>query len=396
MNKVPYSKDECCGCGVCSCICPTSAISMEADEEGFLYPVIDETKCIDCGICLKHCAYFHRKLQHDFMDKPCYILQHKDLNTRMKSRSGGVFVCCSDWVLQQGGTVYGAILNGSVCSHQRATTAEERDAMRYSKYVQSDTTHIYPSIMNDLKTGHKVLFSGTPCQVDALYSYLHRKKVPIKDLCTMDLICHGVASPKLFVEYISYLEKLNHGKVSDFQFRDKTLCGWDDHIESYKVNGHKLTSGIWRNIYNSNGVDRPSCYKCKYAAINRAGDITFGDAWGIRRVAPDFYDNRGASIVIINSLHGEDLLTCILASCNARKVRLKNMLQPNLLRPSQPKVNRKQLWEDYHQGGIDLLISKYGRTPLQTRIWKKVKHCLRKVKFMGKDVYLPGFYPLNN
>lgn len=397
MNKVPYNKDECCGCGVCSHICPTSAIQMKTDEEGFMYPVIDEKKCVDCGVCLKHCAYYNRTPLHNLPDKPCYILLHKDLDTRMNSRSGGVFVSCSDWILQQGGVVYGAVLKGGACRHQRAITVEDRNAMRYSKYVQSDTTHVWLSVKQDLQARLKVLFSGTPCQVDALYAYLRRCKVSTEGLYTMDLICHGVASPKLFAEYISYLEKQYHGIVRDFQFRDKTLCGWDDHIESYKVNGRKHSSGVWRNIYNSNGADRPNCYKCKYAALNRAGDITFGDAWGIRKATPDFYDNRGASVVIINRLHrGGELLDCMLASCNVRKVGLQNMLQPNLLKPSQPKVNRKQFWEDYQQGGIRLLVTKYGETPLQTRIWKKVKYFLRKVKYLGKDVYLPGFYPINN
>ena len=369
---------------------------MIPDEEGFLFPVINESKCIDCGICLKFCAFYNRKSSYDTENKLCYILRHKDLQTRMSSRSGGVFVCCSDWILQQNGVVYGAILNGVICEHQRATSIEDRDRMCYSKYVQSDSSHIWSLIKNDLLVGRKVLFSGTPCQVDALYSYLKKCKVSDCNLYTMDLICHGAPSPKLFAEYIEYLEKLYEGKITDFQFRDKTICGWDDHIETFYIKGKKYASSKWRDIYYSNGINRLSCSKCKYAAMNRVGDITFGDAWGIRKEAPDFYDNRGASVVIVNTDKGKELLTIMTALCDVRKASIQGMMQHNLRKPSLPKVNRERLWQDYRDGGIKLLIEKYGMMSFSSRLVKKIKYCLRKIKFICKDVYLPGFYPLNH
>lgn len=369
---------------------------MEADEEGFLFPAIDESVCIDCGICLKYCAFYNRKPQHTIEEKVCYILRHKNLTTRMSSRSGGVFVSCSDWILQQGGTIYGAVLEGVTCEHQRAVNSVERDKMRYSKYIQSDTQSVWNLIKNDLATGHKVLFSGTPCQVDALYSYIKRNRMDDGNLYTMDLICHGVPSPKLFAEFIGYSEKRYGGKITNFQFRDKTLCGWDDHIESFHINRRKYASSKWRDIYNSNGINRSSCYNCKYAAMNRPGDITFGDAWGIRKVASDFYDNRGASVVIVNTDKGRELLEAMMDTCEVRKVSMQGMMQPNLQKPSMPKVDREQLWKDYNEGGIERLVKKYGTMSFTARLLKKIKYCLRKVKFAGRNVYLPGFYPLSH
>ena len=211
----------------------------------------------------------------------------------------------------------------------------------------------------------------------------------------MDLICHGVATPKLFAEYIGFLERTYNGKVTNFQFRDKTICGWDDHIESFCINSHKYSSSKWRDLYNLNAINRLSCSNCKYA-LNRPGDITFGDAWGIRKTAPDFYDNRGASVVIVNTEKGKELLDILLTSCDAREVPMAGMMQPNLSKPSQPKVNRAKLWQEYGKGGIELLVQEYGTMPFRARLLKKIKYCLRKVKFIFKDVYLPGFYPLNH
>ena len=396
MNKVPYNKAECCGCGVCSNICPKHAIEMRSDEEGFLYPIIDTSTCIDCALCLKYCAFHKREPLHNIKKDTCYILRHKDLSIRMSSRSGGIFVSSSDWILQQSGVIYGAVLDKVKCEHQRANDTIRRNKMCYSKYVQSETQNIWKSIKDDLTNGHKVLFSGTPCQIDALYSYLKYNKTGYVNLYTMDLVCHGVPSPKLFAEFIGYIEKLHGGKVSNFQFRDKTVCGWDDHIESFYVNGHKYTSSKWRDIYNTNGINRPSCSNCKYAAMNRPGDITFGDAWGIRQVAPDLYENRGASIVIANSRKGEQLLQAMALSCDIREVPMQRMTQPNLLKPSKPKINRDRLWQDYRNGGIELLVQKYGTKPFFIRLIKKIRYCLRKVKFACTEVYLPGFYPLKH
>lgn len=395
-NKVPFNKAECCGCGVCSAICPKSAISMKPDEEGFLFPVIDEARCIDCGICIKNCSFYNRKTSHDNIERPCYILRHKKLNTRMHSRSGGVFVCCSDEILQQGGSVYGAVMEGVKCLHLRATDKDIRNKMCYSKYIQSDTVHVWDSVKSDLLANYKVLFSGTPCQIDALYSYLRKSKIDITNLYTMDLICHGVPSPKLFAEFIEYIENEYGGVITDFQFRDKTICGWDDHIESFNVNGKKYPSSKWRDIYYSNAINRLSCSNCKYASMERPGDITFGDAWGIRREAPELYDNRGASVIIINTPKGQELLEVAIPSCDIRKASIHGMMQPNLRKASLPQINRERLWMDYEKGGIEFLIRKYGTMSFAARFLKKCKYCLRKIKYAFKDVYLPGFYPLNH
>lgn len=396
MNKVPFNKSECCGCGVCANVCPCHAIEMKADEEGFLYPNIDETLCINCGVCLKSCAFYNRQPVRKITDNKCYILCHENVSTRMAARSGGVFIGCSDWVLSQSGVVYGASMDGVKCIHKRAANVLERNKMCYSKYIQSDTSRVWNFVKEDLTANRKVLFSGTPCQVDALYSYLEKLKIDKSNLYTMDLICHGVPSPKLFAEFILFLEKKYKGQITDFQFRDKNICGWDDHIESFCVNGHKYASSKWRDIYYSNGIDRLSCYNCKYAATNRPGDITFGDAWGIRKAAPDLYDNRGASVVIVNSDKGERLLKILSSICVIRKVKMLDMMQPNLLKASEPKVDRIKLWQDYKDGGIELLVEKYGTMSWTNRFAKKVKYNLRKIKYLFRNVYLPGTYPLKH
>ncbi len=385
VTRVPFNKEECCGCGVCADICPKHAIVLVEDAEGFFYPSINDALCINCGICLKNCSFINRTKKD--VELKAFVAKHKNETQRMNSRSGGVFVSCSDYILDQGGVVYGCTLDGCVAKTIRATDASARNSMCKSKYIQSDTSGTWKLIKEDILAGKKILFSGTGCQVDALYSYCKIQKLNTDLLYTMDLICHGVPSPKLFREFIAYLKLKHNAEITNFEFRDKTLCGWDDHIESYIVNGKKYSSIDWRELYYSNCIDRPSCYNCKYAATNRVGDITFADAWGIRKADSSMYDNKGISVVFINSLKGNELLNQINDTCFVKEVEFKHMDQYNLHHSSKPNYDREKFWDDYNKGGIPLLINLYSYSPIKL-IYSKVRYLCRKI-LKGKTIYLP-------
>ncbi len=319
-NQCVGNKSECCGCGVCHNVCPFNAIAMKEDEEGFLYPVVEESKCKHCGRCVTYCAFATRERQN-FNHECAYLATHNDINVRMHSRSGGVFVACSDVIMSLDGVIYGSVMtDDNTVHHIRVSRHSEISKLCKSKYVQSDTSDIWLSIADDLKKGLTVLFSGTPCQVDALYSFCKSTKTPLERLYTMDLICHGVPSPMLFREYVAYLEKKFHGKLSCFDFRDKTVHGWDDHYETFVINRKKYVSEEWREVFYTNCCLRPSCYKCKYSTTKRYGDLTFGDAWGVRTCRPDLYDNKGISVLLINSEKGQSLLERIQDICHITEV----------------------------------------------------------------------------
>ena len=385
---VPGKKDECCGCSVCISVCPAKAISMETDREGFYYPAIDNEKCTNCGLCEKFCAF------KSFSKKPSsidtvYVAKHKDVDTRMKSRSGGVFSAVSEWILSDGGSVYGCVLDEKLKAvHIRAVDTSTRDQMCKSKYVQSDMTGIIDMVISDLQNGKKVLFSGTGCQVDAVISVCNSMKIDCSSLFTMDIICHGCVSPKIYSDYIAWLESKYRGKVSSFDFRDKTARGWDGHIESYVINGKKHKSTIYREIFYTNLCLRPSCYNCKYAVVERNSDITIADAWGIKKAAPAFNDNRGVSMFIVQSENGKKLLEVIREKCEVLNLPLEEMMQGNLKSPSRAKGNREEFWNEYYEKGIVGIIKKYGKEPSVKKIKNFFKYKARQV-LQSDKYYLP-------
>lgn len=241
MPNLKQGKD-CCGCTACASICGKKAITMAPDSLGFLYPQVDTDLCVDCGLCEKVCNFSNDySTPENFSVPEPYGVRLKDNSEVMKSRSGGAFKAFSDWVLNRNGVVYGAGFKEHFkVAHCRATTPEERDIMRGSKYVQSDLHGVFQSVKSDLVQGKWVLFSGTPCQTSALQSYL-----PIKlqsNLLLVDIVCHGVPSPKFWKDYIDYIEQKEGKEIIKVYFRDKEKFGWKDHRESFLFRGTTTTT----------------------------------------------------------------------------------------------------------------------------------------------------------
>lgn len=224
MIELFAEKKDCCGCGACMNICPKTAICMEKDGYGFVYPRIDIEKCVECGACKKVCAFQNEPTRRQ--PQRVYAIASKNNDLVKKSASGGLFATMAVHVLEQGGCVYGAVMlheeHELHIRHVCCETKAELYRLQGSKYVQSSLGYIFKDIQQKLKKDVFVLFSGTPCQVDALKSYL-RKDYP--NLLTVDIICHGVPSEQFFNDYIHYTEKKIGGEISEFKFRDKS-SGW--------------------------------------------------------------------------------------------------------------------------------------------------------------------------
>lgn len=315
--KLFKDKNDCCACGACLNICPKQAISMQKDEYGFLYPQIDKGKCIKCGLCLKTCAFQNSELKN--IPIKTYAAQSDNTNLK-ESASGGIFASIATNVLREGGVIYGAAMEMENDKLTVRHIAVENDAdlikLQGSKYVQSSTEKIYQDVKKKLNDNRLVLFSGTPCQVDGLNSYLGKT---YDNLITIDIICHGVPNNQMFQDYIALLEEKYKDKIIDFKFRDKTK-GWGLTAKGYTAKGYtaKIPANVssYYYMFLKSYIYRDSCYSCKYACKNRCGDITIGDYWGIEKAHPEVlkendyrldYKN-GISCLIVNTERGTRIL----------------------------------------------------------------------------------------
>ena len=216
---------DCCGCTACASICSHNAIEMQPDTLGFLYPVVDTNKCVNCGLCDNVCAFNDNYDKSLNLSKPiAYGARHKNMNEVATSRSGAAFIAISDYVLNSGGVVYGAGFTDHFrVVHKRAITKEQRNEFKGSKYVQSDLTGVFRKVKKDLRAGLTVLFSGTPCQTAGLTSYVGTKLR--NNLFLVDIVCHGVPSPYIWRDYLNYLENQKGAEIVHADFREKEKNG---------------------------------------------------------------------------------------------------------------------------------------------------------------------------
>ena len=317
MTTVFDKKENCSGCGVCKTVCNAKAITMRQDSCGFSYPEIDAERCVSCGKCRNNCHFINKKSVSRNLPENVFAVQSKETEVLKKSQSGGLFAELAKSVLNSGGVVYGAAFNElfEVC-HIRIDSADQLYKLQGSKYVQSKTEDIFETVKNDLNHGLRVLFSGTPCQVAALYSYLGQKN---ELLYTADIVCHGVMSPALWKDYLGCIKK-KYGEITHADFRDKSF-GWQSHNETFLVGKQKIKKNIYRKIFYRNVLLRPSCYSlkddrcitaCSYAGMSRVSDMTIGDFWGIKNETAVFENaDLGISLCIVNTPNGSRLFDTI-------------------------------------------------------------------------------------
>lgn len=384
MIKIKNKKD-CCGCTACKNICPRSAIEMQPDTEGFLYPYVNDSLCIQCGLCLKVCSLNNGYNTPENFEIPLvYAVKHKNENERLTSRSGGMFIAISDYILEQGGVVYGVGYTDHFrVVHKRATNKIERNEFKGSKYVQSDLSYTFKLLKNDLEAGIPVLFSGTPCQTAGLRAYLEKSET--RNLLICDIVCHGVPSPRVWKDYLNYIENRYNNSVIKVDFRDKEF-GWSSHKESFTLKTNKkIVLNSYTDLFYSHVILRPSCGICKYTNFKRPSDITLADFWGIEKVSTEFNtDNKGVSLVLINSPKGENVFENTKWNIDYIKSNTKDCLQPNLKAPSKFPENREQFWIDYNRHGFLFVGKKYGNMGLLYKIKRIIG---RKTKEMKKIIF---------
>lgn len=371
--------NKCTGCTACMNICPKEAIKMKADKEGFLYPYIDKKKCIECGLCERSCPILRKNVSYS-MNPIVYAVKNKRDSVRKVSASGGVFSAISDWILKEGGSVYGAIFEENFeVVHVRAQDDYVRDQMRGSKYVQSKLGPIFQKVKQDLERGQKVLFSGTPCQVDGLKHYLG-KDYDTLYLC--DIICHGVMSPYILRDFIKLLREKFHTMITSICFRDKKE-DWMNQRWIYCLKGRReRVDDVYllklKKLYRDHLVIRPSCYECQYTNLNRISDITIGDYWGIDEAVPGFRDSLGVSCILIHTDKGKDLFKSILEELEVIQTPVKKCMQPQLMYPPEMSEKRDEFWEYYKKHSFGKALNRYARLSFKDGIKARIPIIIRK------------------
>ena len=340
---------KCCGCGACVVACPQTCIRMMPDEEGFDYPVIDETTCIDCGRCLEVCGMQNEPQLHEV--KETYAAWHKDLHIRADSTSGGVFSALADVTFADNGLVAGAAFTDDCknVEHRLASSWQEAKAFRGSKYVQSQTQRCFSEIVRALGDGKNVLFSGTPCQVASLC----RLTGDPDNLKTCDIVCHGVPSSEIFKAYLRELEQKNGSEVVSYEFRKKTYCcNFPKVVVGFK-NGIVKSFIPWVDSFSCgfslNVFLRPSCYRCPFAVGQRVADVTLADCWRVAASHPECDDNKGTSLLLVNTRKGGEVVrkSDAMIVCHEYDFELASRRNHTLHAPSIEFGHREAFFSKY-------------------------------------------------
>lgn len=374
-------KTKCCGCHGCMNVCPTGAITMEEDSYGFKYPHVDESKCINCGLCEKVCPIINNK---KIDNKPkAYGCYNKNEEVRLNSSSGGIFTLIAEEIISKNGIVYGAAFdNDFSLKHIRVDNVNDLEKLRTSKYVQSAIGDTYKECKKDLDEGKYVLYTGTPCQIEGLLSYLMKN---YDNLYTQDIVCHGVPSPKVWKNYLEYRKSKENDEPVSVSFRNKDN-GWATY--NYKINYTKKTykmnhsEDLYSRAFLANIDLRDSCYDCKFKKSHRLSDITLGDFWGIQNVLPEMNDNKGTSLIAINSSKGQVLIDSIKDNIVIKEVSFDTFekYNPSFVKSSSMNKNRDNFMKEINDDNFDVVVNKYiKKESIFKKAIKKVKRIIKKL-----------------
>lgn len=376
INKV----ELCYGCSACVNICPKKCISMKPNKKGFLEPVIDESECINCGACVRICPRLKERLK-EVNKKEAYIVKNKDEKVRKNSSSGGVFSLIADYIIENKGVIYGCVVDDNLeIKHIR--TEKDYSKMRGSKYVKSNLGFTFSDIKKDLLANRLVLFTGTPCECAGLRNFLGKE---YDNLYVTDFVCHGPQSPLIWNDFIKYITSKN-GKIKNYYFRSK-INGWHYHTEvieyeNGKIEHDTLDSQISKELFHLGLSLRDACYNCQFTNLNRVGDITMGDAWGIENNDPEYDDNKGVSLILINNEKGKKLFKNINKDMIYKKVDVDKytVLNPRL-KSSRPakQENIDKFWRVYNKKGFNGIVRKYTGHSLKAKTKKFIKRILIKL-----------------
>lgn len=375
-------KESCSGCHACYSVCPKKCIEMERDEEGFLYPFVDLSKCINCGLCESICPIINKNDKEN-QNTVCYAVKYNNEKIRKESSSGGVFTAIASAIIKNDGVVFGAAYDENfMVEHISVNSEEELKCLRGSKYMQSVINDNYKKVEEALLSNKPVLFSGTPCQIAGLKAYL---KKDYDNLYTQDVICHGVTSPKMWGMYVRRLENKYKSKIVKVNFRDKEKAWKKYNVTFMFEDGQVISQPFFENVYMKaflkNLILRPSCYECSFKGIDRQSDITLADFWGIENVLPEFDDDKGVSLVVLHTKKGQDIFNNISNNLMFEKVEIETAIKenPSAITSSHKHGMRDKFFKRATCENFDKLTEKYVSQSYAKKLINKTKRLIKKL-----------------
>lgn len=381
----------CTGCGACVNVCPQNCIVMKTDKDGWDYPHVENDICANCNLCEKVCSCLNVGQNKDILVS--YAAISKDYSQRKRSSSGAMFPLFAKYIIGQGGFVYGAAFDKRLSvQHIGINDVSDINRIYGSKYVQSNMLDVYPQIKKQLEEGTLVYFSGTPCQVEGLLRYLKRD---YDNLITQDILCHGVPAPGIWRKYVEYLSK-KHDCAEPVlaEFRNKRY-GWREYSMCVKFLNHKgYKSSRFDDSYllafSQNFILRPSCYDCPFKKLGSRADITLGDFWPIRTVAPEFDDDIGTSLVFLRSSNAIRLFEAISPEIHYKKMHTKDCLNKIEFNKSViPPNNRDDFLSDLHEkNDWDQLKVDYLKKQNSSTLPALIKRKIHRAKGVLKYVFI--------
>lgn len=371
-------KNTCVGCSACVSVCAKNCIKMTVDKEGFYYPQIDTDKCVNCGMCDEVCPALHPASPVEASDS--YAVYSSSDEIRINSSSGGVFYHLAEYVIKNGGVVFGAAFDSDWnVSHIAVDKIEDLPKVQRSKYLQSNTNGVFEKVKKALDDGNLVLFSGTPCQCSGLSLYLNKN---YDNLILVDFVCHGVPSPLVWQKYLNYISK---GRtVKNVSFRDKS-SGWQNYNFTVMFNDGTRYSvpffeSTYMKLFLKDFILRYSCYNCSSKYPNKYSDITLGDLWGADNIIPN-HDNKGITLVLVNSEKGRNVFEKIKNSMNAAPVSCDEAFKynPCALTSTLKPENRQSLFD--YLSSLDYDFDEVNKRFLQNKdsLIKKSKRAVKRI-----------------
>lgn len=378
LNNIP-----CCGCEACRSVCPKNCISMKVDKEGFVYPQVDLSRCIDCKLCEKVCPVLHPVPSTKIPS--VYAGINNDTNIRLQSSSGGIFTLIAEHILQKNGVVFGACFDEQWnVVHRYTETKDGLSRFRGSKYVQSHIGESFLQAKRFLDEGREVLFSGTPCQIAGLKNFLRK---PYQNLLTVDVVCHGVPSPKIWQKYLyESVCKVYHirrgsslslaDKITNINFRSKEK-GWKTfHIKIEYQNGKtdliSVNKDVYMKTFLSNLSLRPICYDCPTKLHHTQSDITLADFWGVDSLLPNIDDDKGCSLILVHNAHALSLLKSL--DCQLQEQNLDEAIafNPSIIHSVKEPINRNFFYTIFDKTHFAFSYKASTSSALLIRIIRKI------------------------